>query len=131
MKTPIPGPRSKQLIERWLRVEADSTGYQAPVVWERGQGCVITDVDGNTYLDWTSGVLVTNVAQYGPAWNAGVRRDLVIQRVNGTAIRSVADFDRALEGVEPGDVVSLDTAFLISEDGTLGHRIINILIPEE
>jgi len=32
VKTPLPGPRSKALIERWLRVEADSTGYQAPVV---------------------------------------------------------------------------------------------------
>lgn len=77
------------------------------------------------------GVLVTRVAQYGPAWNAGLRQNLVIQRVNGTEIDSVADFDRALEEVEPGDVVSLDTAFLVDENGTLGYRIINILIPEE
>jgi 4-aminobutyrate aminotransferase/(S)-3-amino-2-methylpropionate transaminase len=66
VKTPIPGPRSKELIDRWLEVEADSTGYQAPVVWERGRGCVVTDVDGNTYLDWTSGVLVTNVGHCHP-----------------------------------------------------------------
>jgi serine protease Do len=77
------------------------------------------------------GVLVTRVAQYGPAWNAGLRRDLVIQRVNGTDIGSVTDFDRVLEEVEPGDVVSLDTAFLVDQNGTLGYRIINILIPEE
>jgi serine protease Do len=77
------------------------------------------------------GVLVTNVATYGPAWNAGLRRDLVIQRVNGAAISSVADFDRELEEVGAGDVVSLDTAYLLSEDGELGHRIINILIPDE
>ncbi|UCC82079.1 MAG: trypsin-like peptidase domain-containing protein [Gemmatimonadota bacterium] len=76
------------------------------------------------------GVLVTRVAQYGPAWNAGLRQNLVIQRVNGTAIGSVADFDRALEEVQPGDVVSLDTA-LIDQNGTLGYRIINILIPDE
>jgi serine protease Do len=76
------------------------------------------------------GVLVTNVATYGPAWNAGLRRDLVIQRVNGTAVRSVSDFDHALEGVEPSNVVSLDTSYLL-EDGSLGHRIVNILIPEE
>ncbi len=66
VKTRIPGPRSKELIERWLKVEADSTGYQAPVVWDRGCGCVVTDVDGNTYLDWTSGVLVTNVGHCHP-----------------------------------------------------------------
>jgi 4-aminobutyrate aminotransferase/(S)-3-amino-2-methylpropionate transaminase len=66
VKTPIPGPRSKELIDRWLAVEADSTGYQAPVVWESGRGCVVTDVDGNSYLDWTSGVLVTNVGHCHP-----------------------------------------------------------------
>ncbi len=61
VRTPIPGPKSKKLIERWLKVEADSTGYQAPVVWDKGRGVTVTDVDGNNYLDWTSGVLVTNV----------------------------------------------------------------------
>ena len=66
VKTPIPGPRSKELIERWLAVEVDSTGYQAPVVWQEGRGSVITDVDGNTYIDWTSGVLVTNVGHCHP-----------------------------------------------------------------
>ncbi len=64
--TPIPGPRSKELLARWLEVEADSTGYQAPVVWHRGRGCVVTDVDGNTFLDWTSGVLVANVGHCHP-----------------------------------------------------------------
>ncbi len=64
--TSIPGPKSKALVERWLRVEADSTGYQAPVVWESGRGSTVTDVDGNTFLDWTSGVLVTNVGHCHP-----------------------------------------------------------------
>jgi 4-aminobutyrate aminotransferase-like enzyme len=66
MKTPVPGPKSRELIERWKRVEADTTGYQAQVVWESGRGAVVTDVDGNTYLDWTSGVLVANVGHSHP-----------------------------------------------------------------
>lgn len=76
------------------------------------------------------GVLVIEVAPYGPAWTAGLRRDLVIQRVNSNPITSVADFDRALADVEPGDVVSLDTAG-IDANGRIGYRIINILIPED
>ena len=66
VKMPLPGPRSKELIQRWLKVEADTTGYQAPVVWDEGRGCVVTDVDGNKYLDWTSGVLVANVGHCHP-----------------------------------------------------------------
>lgn len=66
VKTAIPGPKSQELIERWKRVEADTTGYQAQVVWDRGRGAIVTDVDGNTYLDWTSGVLVANVGHAHP-----------------------------------------------------------------
>jgi 4-aminobutyrate aminotransferase-like enzyme len=63
---PLPGPRSRELLETWHRYEADVTGFQAPVVWERACGCQVTDVDGNVYLDWTSGVLVTNVGHCHP-----------------------------------------------------------------
>ena len=66
MVTDVPGPRSKEFIERWQKVEADSTGYQAAVVWDEGHGATVTDVDGNTYLDWTSGVLVANVGHAHP-----------------------------------------------------------------
>jgi len=63
---PLPGPKSKQLLERWHKYEADVVGFQAPLVWDSASGCVVKDVDGNTYLDWTSGVLVTNVGHCHP-----------------------------------------------------------------
>ncbi len=66
VKGPLPGPRSRELLETWHRYEADVTGFQAPVVWEKARGCQVTDVDGNVYLDWTSGVLVTNVGHCHP-----------------------------------------------------------------
>jgi 4-aminobutyrate aminotransferase len=66
VKTELPGPRSKALFERWEKVEAQCTGYQARVCWDRARGVVVTDVDGNTFVDWTSGVLVTNVGHSHP-----------------------------------------------------------------
>lgn len=66
VQTPLPGPRSKELFTRWARVEAQCTGYQAPLVWDRASGVLVTDVDGNTFIDWTSGVLVTNVGHCHP-----------------------------------------------------------------
>jgi len=63
---PLPGPKGKKLLEMWHKYEADVVGFQAPVVWERASGCVVTDVDGNKYIDWTSGVLVTNVGHCHP-----------------------------------------------------------------
>ena len=69
---PLPGPKGRKLLERWHRFEADVTGFQAPVVWDRARGCVVTDVDGNTFIDWTSGVLVTNVGHCHPRLVAAV-----------------------------------------------------------
>ncbi len=67
VSTELPGPRSKELFERWSKVEAQCTGYQAQVVWDHASGVIVTDVDGNTFIDWTSGVLVTNVGHCHPS----------------------------------------------------------------
>ena len=66
VKHTLPGPRSRELFARWERVEAQCTGYQAQVAWERACGVIVTDVDGNVFIDWTSGVLVTNVGHCHP-----------------------------------------------------------------
>lgn len=63
---PLPGPRSAELFARWERAEAQCAGYQARVVWDHAEGVIVTDVDGNTFLDWTSGVLVANVGHCHP-----------------------------------------------------------------
>jgi len=70
---PLPGPKGRKMLDSWHKYEADVVGYQAPVVWESGRGCVVTDVDGNRYIDWTSGVLVTNVGHCHPDLVAAVR----------------------------------------------------------
>lgn len=54
----------------WLeisqRFEPTCMNWQAPVVWDHGQGAEVWDVDGKHYFDWTSGVLVTNVGHAHP-----------------------------------------------------------------
>ncbi len=71
---PLPGPKGKELLDTWHKYEADVVGFQAPVVWESARGCVVTDVDGNRYIDWTSGVLVTNVGHCHPHLVAAAQR---------------------------------------------------------
>lgn len=66
IKTQIPGQNSQKLFGQWHRFEADVVGYQAPVVWKNAKGCIVNDVDGNSFIDWTSGVLVTNVGHCHP-----------------------------------------------------------------
>lgn len=66
ISTEIPGPKSREILAMAEKYEPRSMGDQMPIVWDHAEGCVITDVDGNEYLDWSSGVLVTNVGHCHP-----------------------------------------------------------------
>jgi 4-aminobutyrate aminotransferase/(S)-3-amino-2-methylpropionate transaminase len=66
LKTAIPGPRSKEILERKERVIADPLSILLPVVIEHGSGATLTDVDGNTFLDFTGGVGCLNVGHAHP-----------------------------------------------------------------
>src|SRR3954471_23979824 len=66
LKTEIPGPKSKAILERKERVIADPLSIYVPVVIAEGRGATITDVDGNTFLDFTGGVGCLNVGHSHP-----------------------------------------------------------------
>ncbi len=66
-KRKIPGPKSARYIRISQKYEPSCIADQVPVVWDHGQGVWVTDVDGNKYLDFTSGVLVTNLGHSHPA----------------------------------------------------------------
>src|SRR5205809_5826460 len=66
LKTGIPGPRSQEILQRKDRVVADPLSIYLPVVIERGEGATLTDVDGNTFLDFTGGVGCLNVGHAHP-----------------------------------------------------------------
>jgi len=57
----IPGPKSSELLKVSRAYEPPCMADQLPVVWDHGEGVWVTDVDGYEYLDFTSGVLVTNL----------------------------------------------------------------------
>jgi 4-aminobutyrate aminotransferase len=61
----IPGPKAQAIIEKDTRYLATST-KTAPIAIESAQGSVVRDVDGNTLLDFASGVAVLNVGHSHP-----------------------------------------------------------------
>jgi len=66
LRTEIPGPRSREILERKERVVADPLSIYLELVIERGRGATITDVDGNTFIDFTGGVGCLNVGHSHP-----------------------------------------------------------------
>ena len=74
--TPVPGPRSRELARRLRRVESPNVTYLAPdfpVFWEEAKGCLVTDVDGNRFLDVTAAFGVASVGHSHPRVVAAVR----------------------------------------------------------
>jgi 4-aminobutyrate aminotransferase/(S)-3-amino-2-methylpropionate transaminase len=66
LKTAIPGPRSREIVARKERVVAGPLSLYLPVVAREGRGATLTDVDGNTYIDFTGGVGCLNVGHGHP-----------------------------------------------------------------
>ena len=56
IRTELPGPRSRAVIERKERVVAAPLALAFPIVVDRADGARLTDVDGNTFIDFTGGV---------------------------------------------------------------------------
>ena len=66
LKTEIPGPRSREIGERIARAVAKPLALTFPIVAESGRGATLTDVDGNTFIDFTGGVGSLNVGHSHP-----------------------------------------------------------------
>jgi 4-aminobutyrate aminotransferase / (S)-3-amino-2-methylpropionate transaminase / 5-aminovalerate transaminase len=67
LRTELPGPKSREILARKQRVVAEAKSLLAPFVIDHGHGCVITDVDGNTFLDWSGGIGCLNVGHTNAA----------------------------------------------------------------
>src|SRR5512135_1260285 len=72
LRTEIPGPRSREITERKERVVADPLGLYLPIVIAEGSGATVTDVDGNSFVDFTGGVGCLNVGHAHPRVVAAV-----------------------------------------------------------
>ena len=66
LKTAVPGPKSREILDRKERVVADPLSVFFPVVIDEGRGATLTDVDGNTFIDFTGGVGCLNVGHAHP-----------------------------------------------------------------
>src|SRR5713226_10408278 len=66
IKTELPGPRAKALIERDSRVVSPSYTRGYPLVIERGSGATVEDVDGNVFLDCAAGIAVNATGHSHP-----------------------------------------------------------------
>ncbi|GAA6733892.1 acetyl ornithine aminotransferase family protein [Thermus oshimai] len=73
VRTPLPGPKAKAMLERGERVLSPSYVRPYPFVPARGEGVFLEDVDGNVFLDFMAGIAVNTTGYAHPKVLEAVR----------------------------------------------------------
>jgi 4-aminobutyrate aminotransferase-like enzyme len=72
----VPGPTSRTMHARAAQIMKGFSGQVRlfPVVFESGKGVILRDVDGNEYIDFSSGIYVTNLGHCHPKVSEAVAK---------------------------------------------------------
>ena len=74
IKTALPGPNAKRVLAGDERYMSPSYTRSYPLVAKEGRGVVVTDVDGNEFFDFSSGIAVTSTGHCHPDVVAAIQR---------------------------------------------------------
>src|SRR5258708_16790084 len=74
IKTALPGPNAKRVLEGDEKYISPSYTRSYPLVAKSGRGIVVTDVDGNEFFDFSAGIAVTSTAHSHPEVVAAIQK---------------------------------------------------------
>ncbi len=74
IRTKLPGPKAQQILEGDARLISPSYTRSYPLVARRGRGVVVEDVDGNEFLDFSSGIAVCSTGHCHPEVVAAIQK---------------------------------------------------------
>jgi len=76
IRTAIPGPKSKALMDRRNAAVARGPYHSTPVFVAKAEGAVLEDVDGNRFIDFAGGIGCLNIGQRAPGVVAALREQI-------------------------------------------------------
>ena len=76
LRTPIPGPKSQEWMQRRQAAVARGVSHATQIFAARAEGATIEDVDGNRFLDFAGGIGVVNVGHRAPSVVEAIRKQL-------------------------------------------------------
>jgi len=74
LKTALPGPNAKRVLEGDKQYISPSYTRSYPLVAKSGRGIVVTDVDGNEFFDFSAGIAVTSTGHCHPHVVAAIQK---------------------------------------------------------
>jgi 4-aminobutyrate aminotransferase/(S)-3-amino-2-methylpropionate transaminase len=106
LRTAIPGPRSRELMDRRDAAVVRGAFHATPIFVERAEGAVIEDVDGNRLIDFAGGIGCLNTGHRAPAVVDAIRRQLdkfLHTSFNVLPYESYIRVAERLNAITPGD----------------------------
>jgi adenosylmethionine-8-amino-7-oxononanoate aminotransferase len=103
INTKLPVPESLTVFESLKKTEPISMMGQPPIVWHKAEGFQVEDKWGNKWLDWSSGVLITN-AGHGRKEIADALRKIIDQGLLATYVfvhEKRAELTKMLQDISP------------------------------
>ena len=107
VKTDIPGPKSKAIFDfeqQYIAPGTQTIATLSQLAMEKGEGCIIQDVDGNRYIDFFAGVAVSSLGYNHPKYVKAMQEQVAKIHVGSFATKVRADLSKLLSEVSPGDV---------------------------
>ncbi len=104
--TEIPGPRSREWVERRRRAIPPGVANIHPIVTARASGAIVEDVDGNRLIDLATGISVLNVGHGAPEVVAAAQRQLELEThtcIHVTLNEPYVELAERLNALTPGE----------------------------
>ncbi len=103
IKTQLPVPQSEEIFRALAESEPVSMMGQPPVIWDKAEGFQVFDKWGNKWIDWSSGVLITN-AGHGRTEIIRAIQDLLDKKLLATYVfihEKRAELTKMLQAISP------------------------------
>src|SRR5512147_3316181 len=107
VKTAIPGPKSKEIFDfeqKYISPGTQTIATLSQLVMEKGEGCIVEDVDGNRYIDFFAGVAVASLGYNHPKYVKALSEQVAKIHVGSFTTRVRAELSKLLAEHAVGDL---------------------------
>lgn len=107
VKMDLPGPKSKAIFDfeqQFIAPGTQTIATLSQLAMDKGEGCIIQDVDGNRYIDFFAGVAVSSLGYNHPKYVKAMQEQVSKIHVGSFATQVRADLSKMLSEIGPGSV---------------------------
>ncbi len=141
IKTPLPGPEARRILDLDARYVSPSYGRDYPMVAKSGRGMIVEDVDGNTFVDFSAGIASVSTGHCHPDVVRAIQdQAATLIHMSGTDFYYplLTDVAEKINEITPGDfpkrvhfansgTEAIEAALKVARYHTRRHRFIAFL----